>query len=238
MSPNDSAPGWYGKLPSLGDFVSRRLPPDFLVAWDHWLQRGMLRSQEQLGPDWRETFQTAPVWAFALGEHIFGMRQTWVGIVLPSVDRVGRYFPLTLCAAMPDFSFAGEALTALETWLGALDAVARDGLDSQMAVAEFDARLVDCQPPRLPVPQSARADNMSPCGGAVAFDGDSDFTWLDRPGADSLAALIGNILVNTPFAPYSLWWCYNADDTVSGFTCRGMPDAEMFVRMLRNTRTK
>src|SRR5262249_35940975 len=31
-------PGWYGKLPSLGDFASRRLPVEFVKAWDSCLQ--------------------------------------------------------------------------------------------------------------------------------------------------------------------------------------------------------
>ena len=31
-------PGWYGKLPSLGDFASRRLGADFIPPWDAWLQ--------------------------------------------------------------------------------------------------------------------------------------------------------------------------------------------------------
>ncbi len=32
-----SAPGWYGKLSTLGDFVSRRLEPDWIHACDEWL---------------------------------------------------------------------------------------------------------------------------------------------------------------------------------------------------------
>ena len=30
MSETDVAPGWYGKLPTLGDFASRRLDPEFI----------------------------------------------------------------------------------------------------------------------------------------------------------------------------------------------------------------
>ena len=29
--------GFYGKLPSEGDFVTRRLPWEFTSAWDDWL---------------------------------------------------------------------------------------------------------------------------------------------------------------------------------------------------------
>ncbi|TIU04376.1 MAG: type VI secretion system-associated protein TagF, partial [Mesorhizobium sp.] len=30
-------PGFYGKMPATGDFVTRRLPGDFVRAWDRWL---------------------------------------------------------------------------------------------------------------------------------------------------------------------------------------------------------
>jgi type VI secretion system protein ImpM len=39
-------PGWFGKLPSLGDFASRRLPDAFVSRWDRWLQGGLARARE------------------------------------------------------------------------------------------------------------------------------------------------------------------------------------------------
>ena len=41
-APNAAAAaGWYGKLPGLGDFAMRRLPPEFVSHWDAWLQSGL-----------------------------------------------------------------------------------------------------------------------------------------------------------------------------------------------------
>ena len=37
--------GFYGKLPSEGDFVTRRLPWEFTSVWDDWLQQGMHASR-------------------------------------------------------------------------------------------------------------------------------------------------------------------------------------------------
>ena len=42
-------PGFYGKIPLLGDFVSRRLPRHFIEPWDSWLQSAFAASREQLG---------------------------------------------------------------------------------------------------------------------------------------------------------------------------------------------
>src|SRR6185436_4475037 len=84
------APGLYGKLPARGDFMSRRLDADFIAGWDEWLQRVMRESREALGERWLECFLSAPVWRFVLPAGMYS-KPGWVGIMLPSVDRVGRY---------------------------------------------------------------------------------------------------------------------------------------------------
>lgn len=58
-SEYSSVAGWYGKIPSLGDFVSRRLPPDFINTWDTWLQQGMAISRTQLGECWVDLYMTS-----------------------------------------------------------------------------------------------------------------------------------------------------------------------------------
>lgn len=227
MLPGDSAPGWYGKLPALGDFASRRLPQSFVAGWDGWLQRGMAYSQEHLGAAWLDAFLTAPVWGFVLGERTLET-QTWAGIVLPSVDRVGRYFPLTLAAPLPGFGFSAEALAALERWMDGLEEAARAGLDPQATVEGFDALLATCPPPLLPAPQDAGL-------GEALLRGDA-FVRLERPSARGLADLAGDAAAHatgTLFAPYTLWWCRGADGTAGGFACHGMPSAAVFARMLQ-----
>ena len=48
-------PGWYGKLPALGDFASRRLPPEFVEPWDRWLAAGLAAWREH-DADWLDAF--------------------------------------------------------------------------------------------------------------------------------------------------------------------------------------
>jgi type VI secretion system protein ImpM len=87
--------GFFGKLPSHGDFVRRRVADDFVSGWDAWLQRCLAQSRETLGDAWLDTYLTSPVWRFALAPAVCGAAAV-AGIVVPSVDRVGRYFPLTV----------------------------------------------------------------------------------------------------------------------------------------------
>lgn len=228
MTPDPAPPGWYGKLPALGDFAGRRLPHGFVAAWDAWLQRGMVHSQEHLGAAWLDSFLTAPVWGFVLGARTLDT-QTWAGIVLPSVDRVGRYFPLTLCAALPRMSFSADALLALQRWMDALEQAARAGLDPQASVEGFDAELVKSTPPVF-APLTA-ADGLGP-----ALLRGEPFVRLEQTGArgvDELAGEAAGQVMDALFAPYTLWWCRGGDGAAGGFACHGMPSAAVFTRMLQ-----
>ncbi len=91
--------GWYGKLPILGDFTRRHLPPAFIDPWDDWLQAGIAGSRAALGGAWLDHYLTAHVWHFVLMPGVLGP-PAWAGVCRPSVDRVGRYFPFTLAAPL------------------------------------------------------------------------------------------------------------------------------------------
>ena len=86
-------PGWYGKLPGLGDFAARRLDKAMVGVWDGWLQDGLQALRQQSG--WLDAYLQSPVWCFALGAGVLGP-QRWLGVMMPSVDAVGRYFPLAI----------------------------------------------------------------------------------------------------------------------------------------------
>ncbi len=47
--------GFFGKLPSHGDFVRRRVADDFVAGWDSWLQQCLAQSRETLGDAWLDT---------------------------------------------------------------------------------------------------------------------------------------------------------------------------------------
>lgn len=89
--------GAFGKMPSAGDFFRFGLLPGFVTPWDNWLQRAMMAAQMALGGAWDGHYMSAPIWRFTLAAGLAGP-QKMIGVLMPSVDRVGRRFPLTLAA--------------------------------------------------------------------------------------------------------------------------------------------
>ncbi len=134
--PAGVTPGWYGKLPSLGDFASRRLPPLFVEPWDRWLAIG-LASWRESDESWLTAFLAAPTWRFALGTGLpFEQSPGYAGVLMPSVDRVGRYFPLTV--VRPRGQSEAQAPAA---WLQALEGLAVAALHDDWNAEHFDAEL-------------------------------------------------------------------------------------------------
>jgi type VI secretion system protein ImpM len=130
------APGWYGKLPVLGDFAGRRLPSMFVEPWDRWLASGMSVWRES-DDEWLEAFLSAPAWRFALGAGVpFDLSPGYAGVLMPSVDRVGRYFPLTVARPRAE----QESLIPA-TWLEGLEALAVSAMDEDWNADRLDAEL-------------------------------------------------------------------------------------------------
>ena len=92
--------GFFGKLPARGDFVRSGLSRDFVDPWDAWLQHVLSGSQDTLGDAWPDAWLQAPIWRFALPPGLCGAAAV-LGLWMPSVDRAGRYFPLTIALTTP-----------------------------------------------------------------------------------------------------------------------------------------
>ena len=163
--------GFYGKLPAEGDFVTRRLPWEFTSAWDHWLQQGLQASRETLGAQWLESYLSAPIWRFQLAAGVCGP-MGWRGLFFASVDRVGRYFPLTLA-----FADGGEIASSVLSG------------DADAWIVVEDAALAALEP-TLPVDEFDRVAEALAMPGGVA-SGDISTRWrlcLYTAGSDDVAA--------------------------------------------------
>ncbi|MFS2127687.1 type VI secretion system-associated protein TagF, partial [Pseudomonas sp. Pseusp97] len=149
-----TAVGFYGKIASRGDFVGRGLPASFQQPWDAWLAAGLQASQRQLGEAWLQAYLVSPLWRFVLAPGVCGAAPV-AGVLMPSIDRVGRYFPLTVAVALPE----GQALSVLQAadgWFDAVEAALLATLEEGARFEDFEAA-VQAVAGFAPHPAAARA---------------------------------------------------------------------------------
>lgn len=183
-----AAAGWFGKLPVHGDFVRRRLDAGFVEPWDAWLAQGLAQRRSDDPAGWLQAYLASPSWRFVLAPGVLpgaAGRRGWTGVLMPSVDRVGRYFPLT--AALPLDLAAGAELASAAPWpwLARLDALLADALQD-----DWDAERLDAALQGLGLPQPA------PPGEAGT-----------APPGDVTGGVMGALRATAPRAPGALWVC-------------------------------
>ena len=221
----NGATGFYGKLPSLGDFVTRRLPTELIAPWDQWLQESLTVSRAQLGDDWLDRYLTSPLWRFVLSPGVAG-QGGWTGVLMPSVDRVGRYFPLTLACPLPAGTNPATVLDAAD-WFEQAEAVALSVLADLFVLETFDRQVLALGHP-IAVPP--------PAGPATGGKGRPNAWHLSLGTGADLTGACGTLLAHALdqiFHAYSLWWTEGSDRIApSLLTCQGLPPTDGFSALL------
>lgn len=172
--------GWHGKLPTVGDFATRRLDADFVQHWDDWLSDGLERLRQARPGGWLDDYLASPLWRFLLLPGALPgplSDQTWTGVLMPSVDRVGRYYPLTLAAPLPGWPGDDAEAQALWSWLLRLEEAAADALHEDWSIEALERELarvggVPALRGRLPAlgpaPDATAVQTVALTGGAQA----------------------------------------------------------------------
>ena len=219
----ESSTGFFGKLVSHGDFVSRRLPDSFMQAWDSWLQHGLHASRETLGAAWLETYLTSPIWRFALNTGVAG-ESAWAGVLMPSVDRVGRHFPLTIAASSNGQIAMLEWLENEKPWFDQLETLALSSLEADFRLDDFDLALQTIF--GLPVHTTSKNKGA----------GDQAAWCFNIESVGALSANIAPVIrdiAQASLAAHSIWWTDGSPHvSPSVLVCRGLPSAAQFCAML------
>ena len=223
----DGAPAWYGKLACLGDFATRRLPQDTARLLDAWLAQGVDTSRAQLGERWLNVYLTSPLWRFAWAPGVLDAAW-WFGLLMPSVDNVGRYFPLVVLQSRTEAPAGGDALDRLEHWYAAVARAALRTLQTGSSLDQFEAEL-------------AQVNDASPlpiCSPAAPW---AAAQWPERTrheieAGTSLAGCLGQLAVVESlrrFRGCSLWWSLRPGVQSSSLSMAvGLPPRDSFVHLL------
>lgn len=235
MSENSSnIPGWFGKIPFLGDFASRRLPQSFIAPWDHWLQHSIAASRAQLGEQWLDIYLHSPIWRFALWPGVLSA-EGWAGVMMPSVDSVGRYFPLTIASAIAADNII--ELFSAQHWFAALEHIALSTLDINFSVDDLERNLA-ANPLSFAAIAAPNA-NIKNAAANTFCAGLHQQTLqqliLPLQSAQELPALLNTAalqLLDAAIRGHSLWW-NDATETAATLNCFiGLPQEDDFLRLL------
>jgi type VI secretion system protein ImpM len=228
VSTSNFTAGFYGKIPSHGDFLSRRLPRQFIEPWDQWLQGGLAASREQLGQSWLDIFLVSPIWQFALSPGLCG-NDAWAGVMMPSVDKVGRYFPLMLATQVNDYQLT-KLFDPNCGWFAALSQLALSSLDYEFDLQSFDEQLerlslgdflsLDNSQSTMPMTQSS--SQRLACLFQLESNKDT------QQAFDSFTENLGHSLT-----PRSYWRSTETEDTKTALLiCEGMPPIDAYIGFL------
>jgi len=86
-----SAPAFFGKIPGHGDFISRGFTKTELKNIDDWLSEWMKSCKAEWQVVFEDNYRDSQPWLFS-GECL-------TAILMPSLDRVGRLFPIFAVAS-------------------------------------------------------------------------------------------------------------------------------------------
>ena len=229
----DAPVGFFGKLPCRGDFLQRRVRQEFVDVWDAWLQRCLAESARQMQDRWLEAYLTSPVWRFVVSPGICG-DGAYGGVMVPSVDRVGRYFPLTIVTSWEPEDSALAVACGAHAWFDRAEELALDAPDA----SDFD--VFDASVAQLPALANAQnaAETVALRDHLSRADLSSEKPGLRVPlqSVHSLQRAV-NLLaareLERTLQPLSLWWSDGSKDTEPTWVCqRGLPPPEGFARML------
>jgi type VI secretion system ImpM family protein len=226
--------GFYGKLPSHGDFLRRRASDAFVDAWDGWLRQCLAASRSALGERWLDVYLTSPAWRFVCAPGTCGPAPL-VGLMAPSVDRVGRYFPLTLVSELPQYVSLLTAATASAPFFDSAERLVIETLAAEHVDFErFDQRVIRLgeELGSLSIPPRVLLDPVA----AALLDGSAQPWQIPIGSPEQLGRVFEQLLslrLSTMYDPLVLWWTEGSSIVdPSCLIAKGLPHPATFGALL------
>ncbi|MBX2858038.1 MAG: type VI secretion system-associated protein TagF [Cellvibrionaceae bacterium] len=215
--------GVFGKIPAHGDFIQRNVDSAFLAPWDEWLQRCVTSSKEILDYRWLDVYLTSPIWRFVLTAGVVDKR-CWAGILLPSVDSVGRYFPLSIVLPLPENTNVFMFQMDNELWFSRIEEAALSTLNNSLEVDELLEALRFSREHLTPAP-AVKTKPVLEEGARIAVGRSGDI----RTSYPNLLLA----LFEKQFSSYSLWWSLGSQMMpATNFTTPALPQPNRYSAML------
>jgi type VI secretion system protein ImpM len=227
--------GFYGKLPCRGDFLQRRAPQDFVDAWDAWLQGCLHESRQRLQDAWLDSYLTGPVWRFVLSAGICGAG-VYAGVLVPSVDRVGRYFPLTVLAQLTAGDCPLSVACGMSAWFESAESLAIDAVSAEALDFDTFDEQVALLREQLDGEVASESSRLTELFRDERFPMSSNRWQVPLDTVNSLQNAVNVYAwreMNRALQPLALWWTQGSGVLApSWLATRGLPDTSASVAML------
>jgi type VI secretion system protein ImpM len=215
--------GLYGKIPAKRDYIALHSPRQFLNVWEPWIQSAVAASHQSLTTEWQNAFLTAPIWRFWWGADLCG--STVAGAMMPSLDGLGRYFPLTVFSCAEDRSaIAPPEIDAHDEWYAAAEEFLLATLGHDISFEEITDALERLEPPRVAFAMAQPPATAAISNGLVA-----------RVAGRPLPELFSSMRVADAgsYSSSTYWWTIGGEG-YEPFAISGtrMPDPFLFTEML------
>ncbi len=220
--------GLYGKMPSHRDFLATGIPGSVLHPFETWLHAGVGASRIALGSRWEELFLVTRSGGSSSGSVCSARPLT--GALMPSVDSVGRYFPLVLAGLPPKGSAFLPSAVRSDAWYRALDerlllALAEDftgGPDAVLAGLPEPDLVPAAQPQDGPILAGPVRHGLAAAAGEDA----------EAATGAVLEALRPLDLADAAAGRCYLWTAGGASFGARAFSSSGVPDPDVFVSLM------
>ncbi len=223
--------GYHGKIPGRGDFIYNGLPREFIDPWDAWLQSAIASSRHRLMDQWLDTYLTSPIWRYYLSPGLCG-KHGWAGVMMPSVDKVGRYFPLTMVCSLPAGFNPFNLMADQASWFVEAEELMLILLDENLPnLGEFD-RKIEQLGEHFNEQKNACYEGRKSQGALGAGP-----LWrLPLKGIDEAVMSCSELsrqMLAARFSTYSLWWSDGSERvTPSLLVSAGLPSADSFSALM------
>ena len=224
MEPAQNEFGYFGKLPTLGDFIHQVLPQDFANGFHEWLQLSMADARESLGEEFLTYYLNCPSWKFITVAGVCGA-QAVAGVTIPSVDRVGRYFNFTLATVLPVETNPIAYVMSNRQGFSTMEQLALDILEADYSKEQLEIKVREAAL-EFHASHVVRSE--------VEINADHLRAALDQPlpFADQASALLSH-LITEKLGDFSIWWYGQEGQTSSNMVvCQGMPSKSVYLNLL------
>lgn len=139
---------WFGKIPAIGDFCGAAMPQAVEFELDGWISDCLRNCEQLFGQEWLQLYFNAPMSGFYWPPGVcksLGQNHA-VGILMPSVDKAGRAYPLIVLQLLEPQPNPEQTEASLQQWLMKVHAICSQTLEDDWPPEALNQALSELPP--------------------------------------------------------------------------------------------